>query len=515
MSPGFRSLFAVSFLALLLACSDRAVEAPAPDGPADAGVPPEVAEFEDDWPLPGRDYLNSRATTHSSIDSATVASLGVAWEVPLPGGVAYGNLSTTPLVFGDVVYIQDLTGRVTSIERSTGEIRWQHEPGGFAIGPNGVAVGWGRLYAVKADDELFALDLEDGTELWRFPITRTATDGVDIQPTVFARRVYASTVPVSLRGIYAGGDHGILQAFDVETGALSWEFDTIADEDIWGEPAINSGGGSWYPPSIDVDSGRMFWGVANPAPFPGTPEFPNATSRPGPNLYTNSVVALSADTGEMQWYRQATPHDLFDRDLVHTMLVDVEIGGRHFRNVIGTGKAGTVLGHDLETGELLWETPVGRHENDDLEALDGPTDIWPGTFGGVLTPPAAADGVVYVATLNAPTTLSPDRTAYIGSRLGVASGQVVAIDAADGRILWDVEVDGDPLGAATVVNDLVFAATFQGRIYALHRDTGEIVHTIDAPGGINGWPAVVGDDLLWPVGMANPPRLVAYRVGAG
>lgn len=138
--------------------------------------------------------------------------------------------------------------------------------------------------------------------------------------------------------------------------------------------------------------------------------------------------------------------------------------------------------------------------------------MWPGTFGGVLTPPSAADGVVYVATLNAPTTLSPDRTSYIGSRIGTAPGQVVAIDAADGRILWDVFVDGDPLGATTVVNDLVFTATFQGTIYAFDRSSGEIVHTIDAPGGINGWPAVAGDDLLWPVGLASPLRLVAYRV---
>ncbi len=496
---------------------DRRPEVPEPSpSPAQLSdlVPPEVTAFENDWPLPGRDYRNSRATTHSGIDASTVASLEVAWEVALPGSGAFGNLSTTPLIFGDTVYIQDLSSNVTAISRESGKTLWKHDLDTFVIGPNGVAVGWGLLYAVEGTDDLFALDLDDGTEVWRERLTRTPTDGVDIQPTVFRRQVLASTVPVSLEGIYQGGDHGILQARDVETGALTWEFDTIASDDIWGEPEINSGGGSWYPPSIDVDSGVIFWGVANPAPFPGTPAFPNGTSRPGPNLYTNSVVALNAEGGQMEWYRQATPHDIFDRDLVHTLLVDVEIGGRHFRVVVGTGKAGLVIGHDLETGELLWETPIGHHENDELDALDGPTEVWPGTFGGVLTPPAAADGVVYVATLNAPTTLAPDQTSYIGSQLGTAPGQILAIDAADGRILWDVEVDGDPLGATTVVNDLVFTATFQGRIYALDRTTGETVHTIEAPGGINGWPAIAGDDLLWPVGVANPPRLVAYRLNA-
>jgi outer membrane protein assembly factor BamB len=415
---------------------------------------------------------------------------------------------------GDTVYAQDLTSNVHAIDRETGAIRWQRRFESFVIGPNGVAVGWGRLYAVDGDDDVVALDLATGEELWRRTITRTDTDGVDIQPTVFGRMVLASTVPVSLSGIYSGGDRGILQALDVETGELRWEFDTVVD-DLWGNPEVNSGGGSWYPPAIDVDRGLVFWGVANPAPFPGTAEFPNGTSRPGPNLYTDSVVTLDARSGALEWYRQATPHDIFDRDLIHTMLVDVQRDGRTRTIVVATGKAGRVLGHDIATGELLWDTPVGRHENDDLEALSGPTEVWPGTFGGVLTPPSAADGVVYVATLNAPTVLSPNVPAYIGSALGTAPGQIVAIDAANGAILWDVEVASDPLGATTVVNDLVFTATFAGRIYALDRATGATVWTYDAPGLINGWPAVAGDLIVWPVGGARPARLFGFRVGAG
>lgn len=477
-------------------------------------IPPEVATYAEDWPLPGRDYANSRATEDSTIDSTTVATLGPVWEVEMPGSAGYGNVSTTPLILGDTVYVQDLGSNVRAIDRATGALRWRADLASFTIGPNGVAVGWGRLYAADGTDDIVALDLATGAEVWRSKITRTETDGVDIQPTVFDRQVYASTVPVSLNGIYAGGDRGILQALDVETGELRWEFNTVID-DLWGNPEVNSGGGSWYTPAIDVERGRILWGVANPAPFPGTPEFPNGTSRPGPNLYTESVVAIEADGGALAWYRQAIPHDIFDHDLVHTMVVDVGLGtDRSHTIVVATGKGGRVLGHDRDTGELLWETPVGRHENDDLLELTGPTDVWPGTFGGVLTPPAHADGVVFVATLNAPTTLSPDVPAYIGSRIGTAPGQVVAIDAADGRILWDVEVAGDPTGATTVVNDLVFTATFQGTIYALDRATGATVWTWDAPGGINGWPAVADDLIVWPVGLANPPRLVALRVGA-
>ncbi|HMQ29001.1 MAG TPA: PQQ-binding-like beta-propeller repeat protein, partial [Acidimicrobiales bacterium] len=159
-----------------------------------------------------------------------------------------------------------------------------------------------------------------------------------------------------------------------------------------------------------------------------------------------------------------------------------------------------------------WRTPVGVHLNDDLEALDSPTEIWPGTFGGVISPPATADGVVYVATLNAPTELAPDTPAYIGSQLGRAPGEVAAIDAATGELLWSTEIDGDPLGGATVVGDLVFTATYQGHIHALARQTGALVWELDAGGGINGWPAVAHDLIVWPVGLGRPAALLALRL---
>jgi alcohol dehydrogenase (cytochrome c) len=180
--------------------------------------------------------------------------------------------------------------------------------------------------------------------------------------------------------------------------------------------------------------------------------------------------------------------------------------------VVATGKGGVVFGLDVERGTLLWDTPVGMHRNDDLEELTGPTEILPGTYGGVLTPPANADGTVYVATVNAPTTVKPNETSYFGSELGTNDGEVVALDAENGDVRWSTKVPGDPLGGATVVNDLVFTALLDGKIVALNRDNGDIVWQHDAPGGVNGWMSAAGDLLLVPVGMADPPRLVAYRV---
>jgi outer membrane protein assembly factor BamB len=145
--------------------------------------------------------------------------------------------------------------------------------------------------------------------------------------------------------------------------------------------------------------------------------------------------------------------------------------------------------------------------------LSGPTEVMPGTYGGVLTPPATADGVVYVATLNAPATLEPDKTAYFGGSIDTMDGEVVAIDAATGNHRWSTKVAGDPMGGATVVNDLVITATYQGQLIALDRGTGAIVTTIDVGTGVAGWPAAVGDLLLVPTGtVGRPGSLIAYRV---
>jgi outer membrane protein assembly factor BamB len=493
-----------------IACSDDTDDASGggESVPIDDPVPPEVVAASDDWPLPGRDYANTRAVPDSPITSATVDALAEVWQAPLEGIGSIGNAATTPLILGDRVVVQSLDSAVRVFDRDTGDLEWETTvEGGTNVGPNGVAVGWGRVYAAKGMREIFALDLTTGDELWSTEIAGTPTTGVDIQPQVLDGLVLVSTVPISLAAQYTGGDRGVLMALDAETGEEVWRFDTVAD-DLWGNPEVNSGGGAWFPPSVDVESGIVYWGIANPAPFPGTEAFPNGSSRPGANLYTDSVVALDVRSGELLWYRQVIEHDLFDRDHVHTMIVDTP----YAPVLVSSGKSGIVFGHDIETGDILWETQVGVHRNDDLTEIDGPTEVWPGTFGGVISPPSTADGVVYVATLNAPTELSPDIPAYIGSEIGTAPGAVAAVDATSGDLLWSTEIDGDPLGGATVVGDLVFTATFQERIYALSRATGEIVWDFEAPGGINGWPAVADDLIVWPVGLSDPPALLALAL---
>ncbi|MGP0029436.1 MAG: PQQ-binding-like beta-propeller repeat protein [Acidimicrobiales bacterium] len=457
------------------------------------------------WPLPDHDYLNSRDAGASPIRMATVSRLSSAWRVPMAVGA-----STSPIVLGGVAYVQDEAGTVYAIDVSSGRVKWQSKPLGFSIGPYGVSIGWGKVFAATPFG-VAAFRLSDGAPLWSRKITSTPGQGVDIQTLPYAGRVYVASVPVTIGKLYTGGSVGYLEALDASTGRVDWRFDTVRSKDLWGHPLVNSGGGGWYPPAIDTSRGIVYWGVANPAPFVGTEEYPNGSSRPGANLYTDSIVALSASTGKLLWYHQAFPHDLYDRDEVQALLVPISraVGGSH-QVVISAGKGGYVFGLNPLSGRLLWKTPVGIHRDGDLPRLTGTTTILPGTFGGVLTPPASADGVVYAAALNAPSTLEPDQTAYFGGKVGTMDGDVEAMSARTGRILWDTKVPGDPTGGVTIVNNLVLTATYQGKVLALNRATGAIVWSYDGPGLVNGWMSVVGDEIYLPV--SSPAQLVALKL---
>ncbi|MCW5893932.1 MAG: PQQ-binding-like beta-propeller repeat protein [bacterium] len=482
-------------------------------------MPPDVAAAAADWPLPNRDHLGTRATTASPITAANVATLVPAWAATIPPLGLTGALATNPLVVGDTVFVQDLLSNLYAFERATGAARWSVAVGYLSVGPNGAAIGYGRVYAVVGRNLVAAFDAGTGAEQWRVEVPATATEGIDLQPVVYDRRLYVSTVPVSVFGQFTGGDRGVLHALDVDTGAIVWSFDTVDSPDLWGNPQVNSGGGAWFPPAIDAMAGVTYWGTGNPAPFPGIAAFPNASSRPGPNLYTNCALAVDAGRGTLRWYRQVQPRDLFDHDFHLTMLADVAVAGGARRLLVGTGKAGYVHAFDAADGMPLWRTAVGEHVNDDLLAVPlEPTFVKPGLLGGVMTPPAYADGTIYVAVNDMATPYQGDREDHFSFFPYVASarGDLVALDAASGVVQWTQPLPAAAFGAATVVNDVVLTTAFDGSLHAFARhEGGRPLWSVKAGDGINGWPAVAGDLVLVPVGLGSPAQLVAYRLPAG
>src|SRR5439155_208585 len=156
-----------------------------------------------------------------------------------------------------------------------------------------------------------------------------------------------SSSPIVLNGtVYLQDLKSNVYALDRSTGTPKWKFSTVQDgAKLWGDPKVNSGGGLWYPPSVD-SQGRVFLSVANPAPLYGTPKFPNGSSRPGPDLYTDSLVALDGQTGKLLWFRQVIPHDLRDYDLqVDAITATVPIKGVQTEVELVAGKMGKVYAY--------------------------------------------------------------------------------------------------------------------------------------------------------------------------
>ncbi|MCL5070848.1 MAG: PQQ-binding-like beta-propeller repeat protein [Actinobacteria bacterium] len=479
-------------------------------------IPSEVKKYANDWPTANQNYSNTRAAAGSKINLSNAATLGVAWSFPIKGISEWGAATTNPLILGNVIYFQDLKSNVYAVDFNTGKQIWMKEYNEDSGAPSGLSIGYGKIFAMKGHFEIVALDMK-GNELWKSTISEDPNIGVDIQTTVYGGLVYVSSVPgLSNENFYKGGAFGVLYALDEKTGKIVWSFNTIDSKDIWGNREVNSGGGSWYPPAIDTKTNITYWGIGNPAPWPGTAEFPNGSSRPGPNLYTNSIVALNQSDGKLLWHNQVLPHDLFDYDLqISPILASVSINGVNTDILIGAGKMGRVYGFDRKTGKTLWETAVGTHQNDTLKELpEGTTKVSPGPLGGVETNMAYSDGIVYVPVVNMVVEYTPSEFVAASFSFDNATGELVAIDAATGKILWNNKLDSLNVGAATVVNDLVFTSTFNGKIYAFNAKTGDKVWEYQAPGGINGWPAVKGDTIIFPIGMGKNPVLLAFKIGA-
>lgn len=466
--------------------------------------PPEVTDQPGDWALPNGDPQNTREATGSPIDSSTVHRLGTAWTYDVPGSALFGNLTTNPVVSQGRVYVGALDGSVHVADLETGAPVWSRPRDVSIFGPAGVAVGWGLVFGIDEPGVAVAHDADTGAVVWTTDLKVAPGNEIDMAPNLVGDCVLVSTQAL------APGSRGTLYALDRTDGSVVWRFETVPD-DFWGNPAVNHGGGAWYPPAVDPTSGVSYWGTSNPWPSPGAPGFPAGSSRPGDNLYTNSALAIGPDGG-LDWYHQVFAHDIWDRDMVLTQLVDLPGGGRV---VTHTGKGGRLLAYDPDTGAVRWDIEVGLHQNDHLTDFVEPTTVMPGVLGGVETPPAAADGTIYLAVMNAPTTYdSPEQKFSLNPQLGTHPSHLVAVDAATGAIEWQVDLPGDSLGAVTVVNDLLFTSTFDGILLAYDRHTGTEVWRRQTGRMVNGSPAVVGDTVVWPLSGGEPSQLLALRLDA-
>src|SRR2546430_1559069 len=477
------------------------------------GTPAARGAVPSDWPQANHDYANTRVATGTPISSANVRQLGVDWTFKVSGSSIVGVLATSPIVVNQMVYLQDLNSNVYAIDLNSGALKWEKRYNASNEGPNGVGYDSGMVFATSNDHTVVGLDARTGTEVWSRRIAQKLQQ-INQPPAIHAGTVYVSTVDYEKVQPQDGTGMGTINALDVRTGKDIWTFNTIKDGYLWGNPNINSGGGAWYPPAIDTVTGTTYWGTNNAAPWPGIKGFPNGSSRPAPNLYTESEIALDR-SGHLQWFNQVKSHDLFDYDFqISPILATASVAGSSRKIVVGAGKGGYVIAFDRQTGSQLWKTAVGLHHNDNLAAIPAGQTITvePGILGGVVTPMALANGVVYVPVSNLPTDFTD--TVRTSPNLSAGTGELDAIDVNTGRVLWTSRLESEDFGSVVVVGDLVFTSTFIGKVLAFNRTSGKQVWSWQAPGGINGFLAAAGNRLLVPVGLGATPMLVSLKLGA-
>jgi outer membrane protein assembly factor BamB len=509
--------------------SPRALACPSKRGVAVTGTAPAATgQAAAGWTQPDADLASTRYVA-SAITSADVSKLGVAWTVPLTMNTTHtdGAYATTPVIVNGVVYVQDLESNVYAISLATGKVLWRHDYNSPNGGPDGVNLAGGIVYAATATAAV-ALDAGTGAQLWGRTLIGNDHEGIAMAPGFDNGTVYVSTVPANVRAVYGAGGQGILWALNAKTGAPEWSWNE--DQNLWGNPGVNSGGGLWYKPSFDAQ-GNIYLGIGNPAPIFGTKSYPLGSSRPGPDLYTDSVVKLSP-AGKLLWYYQLTPHDLYDWDLQNPPVLSTA-DGRPV--VIDGGKAGVMIELDAQTGKLLWQRPVGGHDghqNDGLltehatpsshDPLPAKYCLEPSLYGGMLTQLASNGSTAFAAVNDFALPASP--TSFTGSiasqtqAFDNAVGEMVAVNQDTGTVIWDTPLPSSPFGAATVTNDVVFTTTFKGYLYALDAANGAILFKTPMSAPTNAPVAVDGDYVIAGAGFAQSRTqrnmIIAYKLGA-
>ena len=321
-----------------------------------------------DWRTINRDLAATRYSPLDEINRANVSRLGTAWAYPMRG---YNTAS--PLVIGGVMYLP-AGNRVVALDADTGKEIWVHtEPRDPDKPFNGVSTrgvgywpGDARTPArilVMINTRMLALDAATGEPAQGFGQGGYADVGVGYGgvPTISGEvAVIGAATTEDPFGV-----SGNPRAFDVRTGRKLWEFQTVP---LPGQPYHDTWGDGWWGRSgtnmwafsapVDEDLGLVYIPISSPSPnYWGG-------SRPGANVYGNSLVALDLRTGKYRWHFQTVHHDLWDSDQSSAgPLVDLVVNGRKRPAVVHVGKTSWFFEFDRRTGKPIFdvvERPVPK-----------------------------------------------------------------------------------------------------------------------------------------------------------
>ena len=478
-----------------------------------------------EWLIYGHDYTNDRYSGLDQISTSNVSQLAPRW-IFQTGIVA--SFETTPVVSNGVMYITTAYNHLFALNARTGKQIWRydHKLGGaeiYCCGPvnRGVGLGYGTVYMATLNAQLVALDAATGKVKW----TKQVADPTLGYAMTIAPLVYKNIVIVGTSGAEYGV-RGFLQAFDATTGAAMWRFYVIPDKgwegkwatttpegdplhrDIAAEKAAfakykdawkRGGGSTWVTPAADPDLNLIYFGVGNPSP-----DLDGAV-RPGDNLYTESIVAVNAANGQLAWYYQEVPHDVWDLDQTSPpLLFTATVNGQTIPAVGAAGKTGWFYILDRRTGKrILRSEEFVRHENLFAQPTAQGVRMLPGANGGAEWSPSSYSpqtNDVYVAALEQPMTYAVHNAPYAKGKLWLGSaftgiagekqyGTFTAIDVTTGKVAWQKKVDQPMMGGSlATAGGLVFTGEGNGAFDAFDAKTGELLWQFQAGAGVNAAP---------------------------
>lgn len=531
------------------------------------------------WLAVGRTYDEQRFSPLTKIDAGNVSQLGLAWHYDLDTN---RGQEASPIVIDGVLYVTSAWSKLFAFNARTGKLLWKYDPqvpgaigikGCCDVVNRGVAAWKGRIYLGAYDGRLIALDAKTGKVVWSVQ----TTDPSRAYTITGAPRIANGKVIIGNAGSEIGV-RGYVSAYDAADGRLLWRFFTIPGDPskpyeteqlraaaaTWtGDLYWKLGGATvWDGIVYEPRTNLVYFGTANGTPWVAEARSPQG----GDNLFTNSIVAVDADTGRYAWHYQVTPAETWDYDATSPlMLADLAIDGVMHRALLQVSKNGFFYALDAVTGKLLraknytavsWATGIDMRSGRPIEVPEarfGKTGkavvVQPGGQGAHSWHPMAFSrrtGLVYTPVVETSQGFAPDpnytpREGAANAGTGRAPANVyegvhadvprtsraylIAWDPVDTREVWRSELRGTiASGALATAGGLVFQGAQRGEFSAYRDSDGMKLWSTDPQTGVVAAPVsflVDGEQYIAVLAgygtrdyyAGNNSRLLVYKLG--
>jgi alcohol dehydrogenase (cytochrome c) len=459
-----------------------------------------AAQEPKNWLTYSGRYSGWRYSTLNQINTSNASHLTMEWAFQVGD---LGQFETTPIVVDGVLYGTGQNDRAFALDARTGRAIWRYQrnlPDKLqpccGMVNRGFAILGDRLFMATLDAHLIALDTKTGNLLW------------DVSAADYHKAYTFTVAPLAVKnevivGV-SGGEYGVrgfVDAYDAATGRRLWRFETVPGpgkpgHETWTGDSWKTGGApAWITGTYDPDLNLIYWPTGNPSPSNYGGE------RGGDNLYSNSMLALDADTGKLKWFYQFTPHDLYDYDATQVpVLIDAEWEGRARKLMIQANRNGFFYVLDRTDGKFLfakafgtvtWASSIGKDGkpivNTSLPAKPEGRRVCPGALGMTnwYSPSYNPDtGLLYVATSTECDifTSAPQKyraghdflgSVYVPDPVERPTGALKALDALTGDEKWSFPYFSNPNGGAlSTSGSVVFGGDSDGNFIALDAKTG-------------------------------------------